>query len=379
MRIGALQGDCIRFAYLVLRSVRGGSCLLPRLFISGASQLERCISLLASFLHRTSSKTLILFALLGVAVPLASAQRIEIQHEGRVYVDLATSGGRLGMKAYWLKGHKTFRLRSQWTTIDVGKSKRVLYLNGLPIYLGFPTLESNGRLYMAKADYRHVIQPILTPQAFSKKPGFRRIVIDAGHGGRDPGAKNEAYRLSEEDLTLDVARRLRRLLEGAGFDVVMTRDSDTYIPLARRPLIANRENGDLFLSLHFNAAHSTTAAGFETFILTPQYQASSKFTKPGRSDGKRYAGNELDPWNALLGYHIQRALVGRMGGPDRGLKRARWAVLRPLKCPGALVELGFISNPATAQKARTAVFRQTLAQSLYEGIVQYSKRLQRIP
>jgi N-acetylmuramoyl-L-alanine amidase len=340
MRVGALQGRFCRFAFA------------SRLFL------------------------LILF--LGLR-PCASGQRVEIQHEGRAYVDLATLGGQLGMKAYWLKGLKTFRLRSQWTTIDVGKGKRMLYLNSLPIYLGFPTLESSGRLYISKADYRHVLQSILTPQVFTGKPGLRRIVIDAGHGGKDVGAKNDAYRLYEKNLTLDVARRLQAMLQQAGYEVVMTRNSDIYIPLERRPQIANRENGDLFISIHFNAAGSASAEGFEAFALTPQYQASSKYSKPGRGDSTRYDGNDQDPWNTLLGYHIQRSLVQRVGGPDRGLKRARFLVLKHLECPGVLVELGFVSNPNTAQKLRTAVFRQTLAQSLYDGIVLYGKRLQRIP
>lgn len=340
MRVGAPQGFYLRFA------------CLHRVLIA----LSLC--LLTSF---------------------AQAQKLEIQFDGRTFVDLATTGGRLGMKAYWLKGQQTFRLRSQWTNIDVGKRKRVLYLNSLPIYLGFPTLESSGRLYLAKADYLHVLQPILTPQVFTSKPGLRRIVIDAGHGGKDVGAKNDAYKLYEKDLTLDVARRLQSLLTQAGFEVVMTRDSDVYIPLERRPQIANREHGDLFISIHFNAAGSSTAAGFETFALTPQYQASSKYSKPGRGDSIRYDGNEQDAWNTLFGYHVQRALVQRVGGPDRGLKRARFLVLKHLHCPGVLVELGFVSNPGTAQKLRTVSFRETLAQSLYDGIIQYSKRLQRIP
>lgn len=342
MRVGALQGDYIRFvAY----------CRL-------------CI---------------VVFFLAAAASSQAQGQRVEIQHDGRTYIDLATAGGRLGMNAYWLKGYKTFRIRSKWTNIDVGKGKKILYLNRLPIYLGFPTLESGGRLYMAKADYQHVLQPILTPQAFAGKPALRRIVIDAGHGGKDVGAKNDAYRLYEKNLTLDVAQRLKSMLQRAGYQVVMTRDSDVLIPLVRRPQIANREKGDLFISIHFNAAGSSTAEGFETFALTPQFQASSKYPKPNWKDNKREPGNDFDPWNTLLGYHLQRALVQRVGGPDRGLKRARWAVLRELDCPGVLIELGFVSNPATAQKLRTAAFRQTLAQSLFDGIVQYGKRLQRIP
>jgi N-acetylmuramoyl-L-alanine amidase len=123
------------------------------------------------------------------------------------------------MQAYWLKGHKTYRLRSQWTMIDVGKNGRALYLNRLPIHLGFPTVESKGQLFIATADYQHVLQPILTPQVFKKRPGIRRVVIDAGHGGKDSGARNNTYSLLEKDLTLDVARRLKTLLEHSGFEV----------------------------------------------------------------------------------------------------------------------------------------------------------------
>ncbi|MDP4879632.1 MAG: N-acetylmuramoyl-L-alanine amidase, partial [Opitutales bacterium] len=117
---------------------------------------------------------------------------------------------------------------------------------------------------------------------------------------------------------------------------------------------------------------------FESYALTPQYQASSKYAKPEAHDNIAYTGNKQDAWNTLISYHVQRALVQRLGGPDRGLKRARFLVLKHLDCPGVLVELGFVSHPDTAQKLRTAAFRQTLAQSLFEGIVAYRNRLARI-
>ena len=322
-------------------------------------------------------QSLALLAVLSFFMPASLSAR-QIQVEGKPYVDLATVGKSFGMQAYWLQGYKTFRLRSKWTTIDVGKHGRQLYINRLPIYLGFPTVESKGQLFIATADYQQVLQPILTPQVFKDRPRIRRIVIDAGHGGKDSGARNDAYGLLEKNLTLDVARRLKALLERSGFEIVMTRDSDVYIPLAQRPKVANRAKADLFVSLHFNAAGSTSAAGFESYALTPQYQASSKYPRPTSKDAKRYAGNEQDPWNALITYHLERSLVKRLGGPDRGMKRARWSVLKDLECPGVLTELGFVSHAETAKKLRSPAFRQTLAQSLYEGIVAYRKRLQRI-
>ncbi len=322
---------------------------------------------------------LALFLLIGALVPAgAPLFARQIQVEGRSYVDLTTVAQHFGMKAYWLKGYKTFRLKSRWTTIDFGKNNKVLELNQMPVYLGFPAKESQGRLYVAQADLQHVLKSILTPQAFRPRPGLRRIVIDAGHGGKDSGAVDKVYGLQEKQLALDVANRLKRMLEEVGYEVIMTRKSDVYIPLDRRPAMANRANGDLFLSLHFNAAVSTSAEGYETFALTPQYQASSKYPRPTNRDSTRYEGNGQDPWNTLAAYHVQRALVHRLGGPDRGVKRARFLVLKHLECPGVLVELGFVSHEPTARKLRSAAHRQTIAQALFEGIVGYRNRLSRI-
>ena len=391
MWVGSLQRSHIRshLSYLLSLLTRmrilSSPISLPFDFLLGSCKIEER-SLAGSRSRLLGYKCLFRFKrqvligyILTITTSIATAQPVEIQHEGHPYIDLATVGGGLGMKAYWLSGHKTFRLRSQWTNIDICKGKRLLYLNRTPIYLGFPTLESSSRLYMAKADYQHVLKPILTPQAFPRKHALRRIVIDAGHVGNDSGAKNDAYRLHEKNLTLDVSQRLKSMLERRGYEVIMTRERDVFIPLERRPQIANWAKGDLFISIHFNAAARATAKGYETFALTPQYQSSSKYPIHGRGDNLRYDGNDQDPWNTLLGYHIQRSLVRTMGGTDRGLKRARFLVLKHLNCPGVLLELGFVSNPDTAQKVRSATFRQSLAQGLYDGIIQYHKRLNRIP
>lgn len=325
--------------------------------------------------HRVGCLAILLFF---ASVASASAQAKVLKVGGRDYVDIATAGARLGMNAFWLKGYERFRLRSQWTTVDFRKNDRMLYLNGLPIFLGFPSYESNGRLYFSEADHRHVLQPILTPQVFQNPPDLRRIVLDPGHGGEDSGAQNAAYGLNEKALTLDVSRRLARMLRAAGYEVVLTRDADRFIPLEQRARIANHVKADLFLSIHFNAATNAQASGYETFILTPQYQPSSSVSKPGKRDEERFRGNDQDPWNTLLGYHLQRALVTGAGGPDRGLKRARFLVLKHLECPGALLELGFVSHPQSAQQLRQASHREKLAQSMFDGVLAYHQRLRRI-
>lgn len=316
-----------------------------------------------------------LLALAGAALPATGET---VRHGGVDYVALEHVGERLGMRAYWLRGYAIFRLRSQWTTIDAEKDSRILRINRRRVFMGHPTHLSDGALFIARADHRHAIRPILTPQIFGAPPRARRVVLDPGHGGRDSGARAERFGLKEKTLNLDVARRLAKRLDRLGFGVRMTRREDRYVSLAQRPRFANLKGGDLFVSLHFNAAASPEAAGVETYVLTPRFQSSSNYPGAGGANAREWPGNALDPWNTLAGYHVQDALVRATGGPDRGLKRARFAVLKPLRCPGLLVELGFLSHAPTARSLRSPAYREMLARALAEGIVAYRARLARI-
>ncbi len=306
----------------------------------------------------------------------ACARQLEV--DGRAYVTLSTVGDHFGMCGHWHEADEIFRLSSRHTTIDFTKNSRFTQINRMPVYLGFSTVEMKGQLFIAVADYQHVLQPILTPQVFEGKPELRRVVIDVGHGGKDNGTRNDTYGLLEKDLTLNVADRLKKLLEKAGFQVKLTRSSDVFIPLEKRSEIANRFGADFFISLHFNSAASPEPSGFEVFALTPQNQPSTKKPKPTAEDAERFSGNDNDPWNMMAAYHVERALVQGLGGPDRGVKRARFSVLRDLNCPGVLVELGFLSHTETAKRVRSADYRQLIAQSLCQGVMAYSERLQRI-
>ena len=321
---------------------------------------------------------LTLFLLSGLCLmPQASFAKL-MEVDGRRYIALVTVGNHFSMRGHWHKADEVFRLSSQQTTIDFTKNSRFTKINQMPVYLGFSTVELDGQLFMAADDYRHVLQPILTPHAFEDKPKIYRVLIDAGHGGKDNGARNDDYGLMEKDLVLDVSMRLKKLLGKTGFQVKLTRSKDVFIPLEKRSEIANRYGADFFISLHFNSAASSEPSGFEVFALTPQNQPSTKKPKPTDEDTERFLGNKNDSWNMLAAYHVERALVEGLGGPDRGIKRARFSVLKDLNCPGVLVELGFLSHPETAKKVRSADFRQLLAQSLYQGILTYRNRLHRI-
>jgi N-acetylmuramoyl-L-alanine amidase len=262
--------------------------------------------------------------------------------------------------------------------MDFEVHKREIHLNGLRVHLGFPIVESGGRLYLSGSDYRHQLQPLLTPQLSGDPPMLRHIVLDAGHGGKDPGTQNSDLGLREKSLTLDLARRVKQRLEAQGFRVSLTRDKDIFIQLEERARQANRLGADLFVSLHFNATSKSSVQGIETYTLTPPFQPSTSRAKLHSSDRQTYPGNVDGPWSSLLAYYMQRSLVDTLKATDRGFKRARFTVLQDLNMPGLLVEGGFVTNPNEGSNIGSSGYRDRIAQGIVEGILVYQKTLGRL-
>ncbi|CAN5733901.1 hypothetical protein BH20VER1_BH20VER1_27510 [soil metagenome] len=169
----------------------------------------------------------------------------------------------------------------------------------------------------------------------------RTIVIDPGHGGHDRGGV-PGQRISEKMLTLDVSQRLRRILEASGYRVVMTRNSDVFIPLGTRTAIANSYRGATFVSVHFNSARRVGANGIETYYY--------------RGDSGGLAAN------------IHRHVVAVTPTDNRGIRRRGFFVLRRTSVPSVLVELGFLTNPREGGLASNPAYRQRLAEAVARGI-----------
>lgn len=169
----------------------------------------------------------------------------------------------------------------------------------------------------------------------------RTIVLDAGHGGFDRGGV-PGQRISEKDKTLDVAQRLKRILQAEGYRVVMTRDSDVFIPLGTRTAIANRYRDASFVSIHFNCAPRVGANGIETYYY--------------RSD------------SASLAAAIHRNVVSISPSENRGIRRRGFYVLRRTAIPSVLVECGFLTNPTEGRLALSGEYRQKLAEQIARGI-----------
>ena len=222
---------------------------------------------------------------------------------------------------------------------------------------------------------------------------FKTIVIDAGHGGKDPGAVG--YRgTKEKDIALDVAKRLeKKISKNMDVKVVMTRDEDVFLRLSERTKIANENNGSLFISIHTNAAEDRRASGFETFLIglnKNEYAAKVAARENAVLELEGKTGQELtgeDLIQATIAQAafasssetfadmVQKEIKKRVQSRDRGVKQAGFVVLARASMPNVLVELGFISNPAEEKKLRSPQYRDQLATAIYRAVQQYEKTL----
>jgi len=167
------------------------------------------------------------------------------------------------------------------------------------------------------------------------------VVIDAGHGGYDRGGIPGQI-VSEKEMTLDVAQRLKKTLSASGYRVVMTRDSDVFIPLGTRVAIANSYSNAIFVSIHFNSAKRSGAGGIETYFYS----------------------RESLPLASAIHYFV----AGGAPSSNRNVRRRGYYVLRKTAIPAVLVECGFLTNPTEAALAQTAPYRQKLAEEIAAGV-----------
>lgn len=291
-------------------------------------------------------------------------------------------GNSYGLKSDWIEAGRTLRLQSEWTTLEFTAGSREAAWNGLRLFLGEPVQVRQRALHLTRTDWEAIVRPLLDPKAVAAPGALELIVIDPGHGGKDPGTENRALRLQEKTFTLDVAQRLRRDLEQRGYRVALTRTTDTRLKdtqaadLRQRAALANRLGADLFVSIHFNALpNHPKVSGIETYTLTPAGQRSTAAHRRTPADRTVHPGNRHGHWSAVLGAAVHRSLLTRLHASDRGLKRARFAVLRPVACPAVLVEAGFLSNTAEARRIGTASYRQEIAEAIAEGVGHYHDRL----
>ena len=222
----------------------------------------------------------------------------------------------------------------------------------------------------------------LVPESLTREFGLtaKTIVIDPGHGGKDPGAFG-GHTLKEKTIVLSISKKLREILTQRGYTVLMTRDTNRFIPLRERTAFAIQHKADLFLSIHANGSDSPKAKGIETYYLdVASTDKASEIIAARENADSGYNIQELEKLlkgiiqesksedsRRLAGY-VQQALVQATGAIDRGVKHARFVVLIGTNVPAVLIETGFVSNPTEGRKLTTPAYQHKIATAIAEGV-----------
>ena len=265
---------------------------------------------------------------------------------------------------------KVILLSNGQQNMQVRLDSREIVLNGVRNWLSFPVIEHEGRYMISRLDLAKTIEPQMRPHMIANLSKVSTVIIDPGHGGFDKGA-GSIYG-HEKNFALDVAKQLRPLLEAKGFKVILTRESDVFIPLHIRARIANSVPDSVFVSIHFNATNADLHAnGFEIFSLTPRAAPSTDDNALELRFMNVSNGTAVDSSSLGLSTSIYHSMLGNLGKFDRGIKRARFAVLRHTKVPAVLVEGGFVSHREESKAIGNREWRGKLAQAICTGVEQY--------
>ena len=217
----------------------------------------------------------------------------------------------------------------------------------------------------------------------------RTVIIDPGHGGRDPGTMHNG--VVEQDVNLDIAKRLKTILEKLGYKVHMTRTGNTWVSLSERVNFSKRKKGDLFVSIHVNASENTSISGPETYILDFARSSSvSRLAMVENADSGRLGDMDKILTEILTGarttesrrlaervqkYMLSALKKGGVSARDGGVKGAPFFVLVGSSMPSILVEVGYCTNKTEASRLKTSKYRQNLAQGMANGIHYYARSL----
>lgn len=261
--------------------------------------------------------------------------------------------------------HKLF-LNNGKHQIEFTLNDRLAVIDGVNQWLGFPVTADADRLIISRLDLAKVIEPTLRPEMIAGLNPVDTVVLDPGHGGHDKGAV--CIFGNEKDFALDVCFRARKLLQARGLKVIMTRQDDTFIPLEQRPAVANATPNSIFVAIHFNDAGNPDASGFEIYSITPQGEPSTADNVLALHDLRPEPGNVTDVKSLALSESIYHSMLGNIPQVDRGVKHARFAVIRVAQVPAVLIEGGFVSSSSEARQIATPAYRQQLAEAIVNGI-----------
>ncbi|MES2476586.1 MAG: N-acetylmuramoyl-L-alanine amidase [Verrucomicrobiota bacterium] len=308
----------------------------------------------------------------GASAPAPAAGWSTTKIDGREYVSLDSVKSFYNFTKMYRSGNSVI-LENPKVKMQLRIGGNECLMNSVKFVFS-NSIESQGeKVYVSRVDLGKLIDPVLRPNFISNAGNFRTVILDPGHGGKDPGATNPFG--TEAKYNIKVAGLIKKRLEEKGFKVVMTRDTDIYQSLQERVDFANsvKENA-IYISIHFNSG-GRSARGIETFTLSPP--GVSHYGRGLRADDNQTrAGNEHDSANIALATAVHGSLLYKpcllsKYTLDRGIKRARFSVLSGVRHPAILLEGGFMSHPYEAGLIDKQAYQTTIANGVVDAISKY--------
>ena len=293
-----------------------------------------------------------------------------IKVSGHDYLSVDNISRFYGLPAGVAAGADKSQLDAVRNPLEFVSGSREAVINGARSWLCFPLIEYDGKYLVSRTDVAKTIEPLVRPHRVPNVGKVDTVVLDPGHGGHDKGQVSRYG--SEKEFALDVARKLRPLLQAKGLRVIMTREGDYFVPLEVRAKIANAARNSIFVSIHFNATNDNpNATGFEIFSFTPRGAPSTSDSAVALSSFNMQPGSEVDAQSMALSACIYHSVLGHIPEYDRGIKRARFAVLRLTKVPAVLIEGGFLTERGESRLISNRDWRGKLAAAIGVGIESY--------
>jgi N-acetylmuramoyl-L-alanine amidase len=293
-----------------------------------------------------------------------------IKVSGQDYLSVDNISRFYGLPAGIAASGEKVEFETAKNPLEFVSGSREVIINGARSWLCFPVIEQDGKLLVSRTDVAKTIEPLVRPHRVPNVGKVQTVVVDPGHGGYDKGQVSRyGY---EKDFALDVARKLRPLLQSKGLRVIMTREGDYFVPLEVRAQIANKARDSIFVSIHFNGSNDDrNATGFEIFSFTPRGAPSTSDSAVAPSALSAQPGSAVDAQSTALSACIYHSLLGHIPEYDRGIKRARFAVLRLTKVPAVLIEGGFLTEQGQCKLIAQKEWRAKLARAISVGIESY--------
>src|SRR5215813_6087173 len=311
------------------------------------------------------------FALVSSIAAVAGEWQI-IKVSGHDYLSLDNISKFYGLPAEVVPSGSKTQSETVKNPLEFVSGSREAMINGARSWLCFPLIEQDGKFLVSRTDLAKTIEPLVRPQRVPNVGDVQTVVLDPGHGGYDKGQVSRYG--AEKDFALDVARKLRPILQAKGLRVIMTREGDYFVPLEVRAKIANAARNSIFASIHFNASgDDPNATGFEIFSFTPRGAPSTSDGNVNSNSFNMQPGSSVDAQSMALSACVYHSLLGHLPEYDRGIKRARFAVLRLTKVPAVLIEGGFLTERGESKLISNKDWRAKLAGAIGVGIENYQE------